>query len=154
MWIKSVGYRPAGKHPKWPDWVFNLTTRCQTLAAVVGWLVGFVALRPKSTAMVIAGRSVHLTTLFPGQTWTSGQPVIVHILSLVTVTDNNPSWMNQRKGGEIISWSISTKVWDRVGIELATPGSAVRHASVARHVTDCATRPGRCGCERKFFFLT
>ena len=33
-------------------------------------LVCFVclfALRPKSTAMVIAGRSVHLTTLFPGQ---------------------------------------------------------------------------------------
>ena len=34
----------------------------------VGWLVGFVALCPTSTAMVIAGRSVHLTTLFPGQT--------------------------------------------------------------------------------------
>ena len=33
--------------------------------------VCFVALRPKSTAMVIAGRSVHLTTLFPGQAWTS-----------------------------------------------------------------------------------
>ena len=31
------------------------------------WLVGFVALRPKSTAMVIAGRSVHLTSHFPGQ---------------------------------------------------------------------------------------
>ena len=30
-------------------------------------LVCFVALRPKSTAMVMAGRSVHLTTLFPGQ---------------------------------------------------------------------------------------
>ena len=30
-------------------------------------LVVFVALRPKSTAMVIVGRSVHLTTLFPGQ---------------------------------------------------------------------------------------
>ena len=29
--------------------------------------VCFVALRPKSTAMVIGGRSVHLTTLFPGQ---------------------------------------------------------------------------------------
>ena len=29
--------------------------------------VFFVSLRPKSTAMVIAGRSVHLTTLFPGQ---------------------------------------------------------------------------------------
>ena len=34
--------------------------------------VCFVALRPKSTAMVIAGRSVHLTTLLPGQAWTSG----------------------------------------------------------------------------------
>ena len=31
---------------------------------VLFWLV---ALRPKSTAMDIAGRSVHLTTLFPGQ---------------------------------------------------------------------------------------
>ena len=37
------------------------------LCVIVGWLVGFVALRPKSTAMVIAGRSVNLTTLFPGQ---------------------------------------------------------------------------------------
>ena len=27
----------------------------------------FVALRPMSTAMVIAGQSVHLNTLFPGQ---------------------------------------------------------------------------------------
>ena len=36
---------------------------------------------------------------------------------------------------EIISWSISVKVLDRAGTELATPGSAVRH------VTDCATRP-------------
>ena len=32
----------------------------------------FVALRPMSTAMVIAGRSVHLTTRFPGQAGTSG----------------------------------------------------------------------------------
>ena len=37
------------------------------IKALPGWLVGFVALRPKSTAMVIAGRSVHLTTLFPEQ---------------------------------------------------------------------------------------
>ena len=29
--------------------------------------VCFVALRPKSTAMVMAGRPDHLTTLFPGQ---------------------------------------------------------------------------------------
>ena len=33
------------------------------------------------------------------------------------------------------------KVWYRAGIELATPGSAVRLSSVARHVTDCATQP-------------
>ena len=32
----------------------------------------FVALRPMSTAMVIAGRSVHLTTPFPGQALASG----------------------------------------------------------------------------------
>ena len=30
-------------------------------------LVVFVALRPKSTAMVMGGRSVYKTTLFPGQ---------------------------------------------------------------------------------------
>ena len=36
-------------------------------AACKGLFVCFVALRPKSTAMVMAGRSVHLTTLFPGQ---------------------------------------------------------------------------------------
>ena len=35
-----------------------------------------------------------------------------------------------------------SEVRDRARIELATPGSAVRLASVARHVTDCATRPG------------
>ena len=50
------------------------------------------------------------------------------------------------------------KVWDRAGIELATPGSAVRLASVARHVTDCATRPGysfNCdGCLRVLPKLT
>ena len=31
------------------------------------WTVCFVALRPKSIAMVMAGRSVHLITLYPGQ---------------------------------------------------------------------------------------
>ena len=36
------------------------------IAMIVCFFV-FVALRPMSTAMVIAGRSVHLTTLFPGQ---------------------------------------------------------------------------------------
>ena len=44
---------------------------------------------------------------------------------------------------EIISWSISRKIWYRAGIELGAPGSAVRHAYVARHVTDCSTLPGQ-----------
>ena len=35
--------------------------------AIFQVLFVFVALRPMSTAMVIAGRSVHLITLFPGQ---------------------------------------------------------------------------------------
>ena len=34
------------------------------------------------------------------------------------------------------------KVWDRVGIELTSHGSAVRHVSVVRNVTDCATQLG------------
>ena len=34
-------------------------------------------------------------------------------------------------------------------IELAIPGSAVRLASVARHVTDCATRPGIYGTQKQ-----
>ena len=33
--------------------------------------VCFVALHTKSTAMIMAGRSVHQTTLFPGQARTS-----------------------------------------------------------------------------------
>ena len=37
------------------------------LSMLYSLFVCLVALRPKSTAMVIAGRSVHLTTLFPGQ---------------------------------------------------------------------------------------
>ena len=66
----------------------------------------------------------------------------MHILLLLT--DNNPSWINQRKEENdrrnyfMINLHQSM---DRAGIELAIPGSAVRHASVARHVTDCDTRP-------------
>ena len=52
----------------------------------------------------------------------------------------NDSAEGRRMTVELISWSISTKVWERNGIELATPGSAVRLAPLARHVTDCATR--------------
>ena len=42
---------------------------------------------------------------------------------------------------EIISHSISAKVSDQARIELATPGSAVRHISTVRHVTDCTMQP-------------
>ena len=49
----------------------NLIQEVQTIRVTLKFLeymyVCFAALRPKSTAMVIAGRSVHLTTLFPGQ---------------------------------------------------------------------------------------
>ena len=54
----------------------------------------------------------------------------------------NDSAEGRRMNVEIISWSISTKVWNRAGIKLSTPGSAVRLASVARLVTDCPRRPG------------
>ena len=52
--------------------------------------VCFVALRPKSTAMVMAGRSVHLKPhFFLGKLEQAVKQYFVHILSLVT--DNNPS---------------------------------------------------------------
>ena len=44
----------------------SLPSESSTRLAKVSLFV-FVALRPKSTAMVIAGRSVHLSTLFPGR---------------------------------------------------------------------------------------
>ena len=47
--------------------ILLLHQRARRLRQVCADLFVFVALRPKSTAMVIAGRSVHLTTLFPGQ---------------------------------------------------------------------------------------
>ena len=84
--------------------------------------VCFVALSPKSTAMVMVGRSVHLTTLFPGLAWTSSQPVLrAHTLAC----NWQQPFLNDTAEGrimtlEIILWSISTKVWDRAGVELTT----------------------------------
>ena len=85
--------------------------------------------------------------------WTPWDPRENAALVCKGLSDNNPSWMVQRKGGGGISWSISTKVWDRAGIELANPGSAVRLASGARHVTDCATRPGKILWNKFLIFL-
>ena len=120
------------------------TTIISNIMWMICLFVCFVALRPKSTAMVMAGRSVPLTTLFPGQAWTSSLP----ILRAHTFACNwqqpflKDSAEGRRMTVEIISWSISTTVWDQAWIKLATPGSAVRLASVARQVTDCATLPG------------
>ena len=49
--------------------VCKANTRLKCILKICNFLlfVFVVALRPKSTAMVMAGRSVHLTTLFPGQ---------------------------------------------------------------------------------------
>ena len=51
--------------------------------------VSFVALRPISTAKVMSGRSVNLTTLFLGRIEQAVSQYFMHILSLVT--GNNPS---------------------------------------------------------------
>ena len=48
----------------------------------------FVALSPKSTAMVTAGWSVHITTFFLSKLEQAVKPYFVHILSLAT--NNNP----------------------------------------------------------------
>ena len=62
------------------------------MSAIDGHLLRFcfVALRPKSTAMVMAGRSVYISTFFfLGKPEQAVYQYFVHILSLVT--DNNPS---------------------------------------------------------------
>ena len=64
------GYNDLSFFGQWDQHIAPFSCVCMglvVLGLLCGWLVGFVALRPKSTAMVIAGRSVHLTTLFPGQ---------------------------------------------------------------------------------------
>ena len=54
-----------------------------------GFFYRFVALRSKSTALVMAGRSVHLTTLFLGKLEQAVNQYFVHILSMVN--NNKPS---------------------------------------------------------------
>ena len=49
----------------------------------------FAALRPKSTAVVMAGRSVPLTTFFLGKLEQAVNQYFKHLLSFIT--DNNPS---------------------------------------------------------------
>ena len=47
--------------------LYDKKTTVKDIYALFVCLFVFVALHPKSTAMVMARRSVHLTTLFPGQ---------------------------------------------------------------------------------------
>ena len=53
------------------SYVCGINLRSESFLILSDLFVCFVALRPKSTAMVMVGRSVHLTTLFIGQAWTS-----------------------------------------------------------------------------------
>ena len=64
---KSMLFANLGIENLCQDISKTIIARIFKLGRLIEDLVGFVALRPKSTAMVIAGRSVHLTTLFPGQ---------------------------------------------------------------------------------------
>ena len=52
---------------KFSSSAFPKSENARVLSCFYSLFVCFVALRPKSTAMVIAGQSVHLITLFPGQ---------------------------------------------------------------------------------------
>ena len=75
--VRPVGHDPGDriKIPSDMFYIFHLWEDSQSLVKkslkLTLFICLFVALRPKSTAMVIAGRSVHLTTLFPRQAWTS-----------------------------------------------------------------------------------
>ena len=66
--VKYFTDRPKAVLLLWIFYVFSVfRLLCLCARLFMCDLFVFVALRPKSTAMVIAGRSVHLTTLFPGQ---------------------------------------------------------------------------------------
>ena len=126
-------------------------TDYSTAAALFMLFVCFVALRPKSTDMVMSGRSVHLTALFPGQALNKRLTVLrAHTFACIWQQPFlNDSVEGRRMTLEMISWPISTKVWDWTKIKLVTPGSAVRHAFVARNVTDWATWPSIFSCCKK-----
>ena len=100
---------------------------------ILFYFVYFVALRPISIAMVMAGWSVHLTTLFPGQAWTSGLPVVrAHTFACNWQQPFlNKSVEGRRMTVEIISWSIS--FWDKGVVGLSFSGGTML-CPCARHV--------------------
>ena len=65
---KDIMYVDFERHRYWFNMKINVLLHLSLRTFLVEkCLFIFVALRPMSTSMVIAGRSVHLTTLFPGQ---------------------------------------------------------------------------------------
>ena len=114
---------------------FKSFSRTKVKFAIFVCLVGFFTF--KLTAMVMSWWSVHLTLFF----WASLTKRLTSILWLTTVLLESAEGI--RMAVEIISWSISEKVWDQAGIKLATPGSAVRHVSAVRQFTDCSVRPSK-----------
>ena len=81
----------------------------------------------QSTAMVILGWSVHLPTLSLGKLEQAVKRYVLHILSLFSFL--NHSAERRRKITEIISWSISMKVWDQTG---------TRDPWICRHTSICS----------------
>ena len=83
-----------------------------------------------------------LPHFFPGKLEQAVNQYFLHILSLVT---DKQSFLNDSAEEENDSRNYFMinlhESMGRAGIELANPGSAVRLASVARHITDCATPP-------------
>ena len=86
----------------------------------------------QSTAMVMSRWSVQLTTLFARASLTTVSDLPVLRAHTIACHWQQPLWISGRE--EIISRSISTKVWEWARIELATPGSAVRHVSAVRRI--------------------
>ena len=80
-------------------------------------------------------------TFFLGKLGQAVNQNFVHILSLVT----DPSFLESISGREDLGNYFMNNLHESMGPgrnRTATPESAVRHASVVRHVTDCAMRPG------------
>ena len=63
-------------------------------------------------------------TFFLGKLEQAVNQYFVYVISLVN--DNNSTWIKNMTV-EIISWSISMKVWDQARIKLTTSGSVVKY---------------------------
>ena len=127
-------------------WIDKMKEICrlnffQSIMVLLFGLVWFFT--SQSTARVMSGRSVHLTTFFPWASLTkqltSTSCTYFHLLLNITFLESTE---RMRMAVEIISWSISAKVLDWARIKLATPGSADRHLSAVRHIIHCTMRPG------------